>query len=131
MKLEDGEGFQGKSKFARNVPLVTLKMSSTGYSTVMHGKPAEAGPGFFMTAKRKSCKLISVWPPDDFACLDDDQKTAVILDLACKIPSIVYEGNAFGQTDFVFSSAIGLLFVLVSCALDILINMHSITYETI
>ena len=26
---------------------------------------------------------------DDFACLDDDQKTAVILDLACEIPSIM------------------------------------------
>ena len=26
---------------------------------------------------------------DDFARLDDDQKTAVILDLACKIPSIM------------------------------------------
>ena len=25
----------------------------------------------------------------DLACLDDDQKTAVILDLACKIPSIM------------------------------------------
>ena len=81
--IESGRwrGVPREERFARNVLLVTLKMSSIGFSTVIHGKPCSRVILFEEVEAHLSV--------DDFACLDDDQKIVVILHLACKIPSIM------------------------------------------